>query len=116
CTDTARPVPTHVPTPVASDTNGPASGSSPSPTLPVAADLHGLVAYSTLAGDIWVMNADSSGRRQVTNAGGNDFDPSLSPDGRRVVFRTSRGTFRPDPNGTGVEGIFVIDLDGTHER
>jgi hypothetical protein len=26
------------------------------------------------------------------------------------------GPVRPDPNGTGVQGIFVIDLSGSHER
>src|SRR6266496_3469028 len=62
------------------------------------------------------MNADGSNRRRVTNAGGHDFDPSLSPVGTRMVFRTSRGHFERDPNGTGVEGIFVVNVDGSHER
>jgi Tol biopolymer transport system component len=85
---------------------------------PPASDLRGLIAYSTQAGDIWVMDADGSNRRQVTRTHDPDvdFDPSLSPDGRRVVFRTSRGRYVPDPNGTGVQGVFVIDLDASHER
>jgi TolB protein len=85
---------------------------------PPARDLRGLIAFSTQAGDIWVMDADGSNRRQVTRTRDPafDFDPSLSPDGRRVVFRTSRGRYLLDPNGTGVQGIFVIDLDGSHER
>jgi TolB protein len=85
---------------------------------PPARDLRGLIAYSTQAGDIWVMDADGSNRRQVTRTRDPafDFDPSLSPDGRRMVFRTSRGRYVPDPNGTGVQGIFVVDLDGSHER
>ena len=103
-------------------------GGTPSPTTrvrtsagsaaPPARDLRGLIAYSTQAGDIWVMNADGSKRRQVTGTRdpAYDFDPSLSPDGRRMVFRTSRGRYLPDPNGTGVQGIFVINLDGSHER
>jgi TolB protein len=85
---------------------------------PPASNLRGLVAYSTEDGAIWVMHADGSNRRQVTTTRhpAYDFDPSLSPDGRRVVFRTSRGRYAPDPNGTGVQGIFVIDVDGSHEH
>lgn len=81
---------------------------------PPARDLRGLIAYSTQAGDIWVMDADESNRRQVTRTRDPafDFDPSLSPDGRRVVFRTSRGRYVPDPNGT--ETIVTTDPDGTH--
>jgi Tol biopolymer transport system component len=96
----------------ATTSNG--AGASPPP----ARDLRGLIADSTQAGDIWVMGADGSNRRQVTKTRGPavDFDPSLSPDGRRLVFRTSRGRYAPDPNGTGVQGIFVVDLDGSHER
>jgi hypothetical protein len=54
------------------------------------------------------MDADGSNRRQVTRTRDPafDFDPSLSPDGRRVVFRTSRGRYAPDLMGTGVqEGV-----------
>jgi len=79
--------------------------------------LGGRVAYSTRAGDIWVMNADGSGRRRVTRSGsGHDFDPSWSPTGRAIVFRTSRGRYRPDPSGSGAEGIFVVDVKSRRER
>ena len=83
---------------------------------PRARHLRGVVAFSTAAGDIWVMNASGSHRRQVTHADGDNFDPSLAPDGRRLVFRTSRGTYAPDVSNTGVEGIFVINTDGSGER
>jgi len=63
--------------------------------------LRGRVAYSTRDGDIWVMNANGSGRRRVTRSGpGFDFDPSLSPNGRSIVFRTSRGRYIRDPEGS----------------
>jgi Tol biopolymer transport system component len=99
-------------------TRSPATTTRGGSAAPPARDLRGLIAYSTQAGDIWVMDADGSNRRQVTRTRDPafDFDPSLSPDGRRVVFRTSRGRYVPDPNGTGVQGIFVVDLDGSHER
>jgi Tol biopolymer transport system component len=86
-----------------------------STTRPVSAkSLSGTIAFSTQEGDIWVMDADGSRRRQVTDAGGFDFDPSFSPDGKRIVFRTTRGKYLPDPGGTGVEGISVVDADGSN--
>jgi Tol biopolymer transport system component len=79
--------------------------------------LRGRVAYSTSAGDIWVMNADGSHRIRVTRSGsGLDFDPSWSPRARALVFRTSRGDYRPDPRGSGAEGLFVVDVRSGRER
>jgi Tol biopolymer transport system component len=66
-------------------------------------------------GSIWVMNADGSGARQLTH-GGIDFDPSWSPDGTRLVFRTNRGHYGPDPQGVGTEGIFIVNTDGSGEH
>ncbi|HEY2938494.1 MAG TPA: hypothetical protein VGJ27_01645 [Gaiellaceae bacterium] len=85
--------------------------------IPVAdrASLRGRVAYSARGG-IWVMNANGSGRRRLTRSGrGVDFDPSWSPDGRAIVFRTSRGHLR-DPNGSGAEGIFVVNVRTRRQR
>ncbi len=57
--------------------------------------LFGRIAYSTRGGDIWVMNANGTCRHQVSHSGsGEDFDPSWSPDGKHLVFRTSRGHYR----------------------
>jgi Tol biopolymer transport system component len=79
--------------------------------------LFGRIAYSSRSGDIWVMNANGTCRHQVSHSGaGNDFDPSWSPDGKHLVFRTSRGHYLPDEYGTGLEGLFTIDVAGTNER
>ena len=79
--------------------------------------LHGKVAYSTRGGDIWVMNADGSGRRRITRSGpAVDFDPDFSPDGRHIVFRTSRGRHEPDLFGMGLDSIFVVDVRTRRER
>jgi Tol biopolymer transport system component len=83
-------------------------------TLPAATGLTGRIAYNGVDGDLWVMHADGSHRRQLTHSGaGSDFDPSWSPDGRRIVFRTSRGRHLPDPAGLGLDGIFVVNADGS---
>jgi TolB protein len=91
------------------------------PTGPITpaerSTLRGIVAYSTRDGDIWVMNANGTGRRRVTRSGrGFDFDPSLSPNGRSIVFRTSRGRYLRDPGGIGAEGIFVVDVRTRREH
>ncbi len=46
---------------------------------------------------IWLVRSDGSGLRQLTTDPGNDAMPTLSPDGRRVVFsRTVGESRRPD--------------------
>ena len=63
------------------------------------------------------MNANGACRHRVTRSGtGHDFDPSWAPDGTRLVFRTSRGHYQPDVYGNGLEGLFVVNVDGSHER
>ena len=87
--------------------------------IPPAAlsNLHGRIAYSTRRGDIWVMNANGTRRRRITHSGaGFDFDPSFSPDGRRIVFRTSRGRYAPDTRSIGLQGIFVVNVRTRRER
>jgi Tol biopolymer transport system component len=96
-------------------------GPAPRPTASAAArlpsGLTGRVAYNDVDGDLWVMNADGSGRRQVTHSGaGSDFDPSWSPDGTRIVFRTTRGRHLPDTATIGLDGIYVARTDGSGER
>ena len=58
--------------------------------------------------DIWVMNADGSGKRQVTDLEGASFAPFWHPSGDRILFSSNH----EDPAGREFE-IYMVDLDGT---
>jgi TolB protein len=45
--------------------------------------------------DLWLVNADGTGRRRLTTAPGNETHPSWAPDGQSIVF-TSDGESRGD--------------------
>lgn len=94
-----------------------AAGYPPAPR----SGLRGKIAFNGFRGGIWVMNADGSGRRKITNPrlapeGATDYDPSWSPDGKRIVFRTDRGHYVRDESGSGAQGIFVVDVRTRRER
>jgi TolB protein len=59
--------------------------------------------------DIYVVNADGSGLRKLTTDPAADFDPTWSPDGKRIAFRH-------ETNGDSSAEIYVIDVDGSHVR
>ena len=54
-------------------------------------------------GDIWIMNADGSGQRELFSSVENESYPSFSPDGSKIVFSSSRD---------GDSEIYVIDVTG----
>jgi Tol biopolymer transport system component len=62
--------------------------------------------FSRAAGndDIWVMNADGSSPKQLTNGPGSNFHPVASPDGQYVVFTSLRDSkvniWRMRPDGS----------------
>jgi Tol biopolymer transport system component len=58
-------------------------------------------------GDIWIMNADGSGRRQLTTDPHWDTGPSVSTDGRTIAFMSRR---------TNTESIWLMDIDGSNQR
>ncbi len=58
--------------------------------------------------DIWVMDADGSNKRQVTDLPGANFAPYWHPDGERILFSSNH----EDPQGREFE-IYMIGLDGT---
>jgi len=63
--------------------------------------------------NIYEINADGSGLRQVTSGGGHDFDPLYLPDGR-ILFTSSRDGEMDEYNHSPSEHLYVADLDGTN--
>jgi TolB protein len=59
--------------------------------------------------EIWVMNADGSNKRQITNLAGGSFAPYFTPDGKKIIFCTNY--FATDPRKRNFD-LVLIDLDG----
>jgi TolB protein len=57
--------------------------------------------------DVWAIRADGTGLTKLTHSPGHDFDPSWSPDGKRIAFRSER---------SGEPEIWVMHADGTGQR
>ncbi len=58
--------------------------------------------------DIWVMKADGTGKRRVTNNGAANFAPYFFPDGKRIIFSSNMN----DPRGRNFD-LYAINIDGT---
>ena len=101
-TDTPTPEePTATPTPPPTDTPPPTFTPTVTPTP--TPSLQGKLVFQRCSGcEIYVINADGTGLRQLTDG----LDPAWSPDGKRVAFTRWR---KPSP------GIYVIDEDGKNE-
>jgi uncharacterized protein YraI len=102
---------TDAPTPLAAPvapSSTPAAGSSAQAT-PSSVPLSGsgtegkLVFQASTGGDIYVINANGTGLKRLTNG----YDPALSPDGTKVVF----GRWDSFPRG-----IWAINTDGSDEH
>ncbi|RPI15158.1 MAG: hypothetical protein EHM58_14730 [Ignavibacteriae bacterium] len=58
--------------------------------------------------EIFVMNADGSNKRQVTNNGFANFGPYFFPDGKKIIFCSNLG----DPKRREFD-LYAINIDGT---
>ena len=58
--------------------------------------------------EIWVMNADGSSQRQITNLGGANFAPFFTPDGGRIIFSSN---YR-NPRSRNFD-LYLVNLDGS---
>ena len=66
------------------------------------------VVYTSLASgnrDLWIMNADGTGQKQLTTDPKPDDSPRVSPDGRYIVFNSERGA---------LPSIWRMDIDGSN--
>jgi Tol biopolymer transport system component len=66
--------------------------------------------FGQLAGkaDVWIMQSDGRNRRSLTeNSDANDGLAAFSPDGKTLVFRSSRG---------GQSDLYLMDVDGGNLR
>jgi eukaryotic-like serine/threonine-protein kinase len=69
----------------------------------------GRIAFSSMASgnpDIWVINSDGSGEKQLTANIGANYHPAVSPRGRYIAFTCYRG---------GVFKICRMDADGSNQ-
>ena len=64
--------------------------------------------------EIYVMDNDGGNPRRLTNNPDGDFQPSWSPDGKRIVFRSNRDGLM-GPFGT-TSDIYVMDADGGNQQ
>jgi len=58
--------------------------------------------------ELFVMNADGTQKRQITNNGAANFGPFFHPDNRRIIFASNMG----DPKGRNFD-LYMINLDGS---
>ena len=69
-------------------------------------DRAGRIAFDNFE-DVWTINADGTALMRLTHSAQPEFDPSWSPDGTRIAFRSER---------SGKPEIWVMDADGAHQR
>jgi Tol biopolymer transport system component len=68
----------------------------------------GKIVYDSAASghlDLWVSDSNGTGQKQLTADAGNNSWPSVSPDGRYIVFVSDR---------TGANHLWRIDIDGSN--
>ena len=58
--------------------------------------------------ELWLMRADGTEQRQLTNNGGASFAPYFVPDGKRIIFASNM----KDPHGGNFD-LYLINRDGT---
>ena len=110
-----------------------AAGSSSASTVAAAGDfqLQSTIAFTSTrdappgtptplltAAEIYLMNPDGTNPRRLTNNTYGDAFPTLSPDGKRIVFDSNRLTAGTVCNGTtynNISDLFLMNTDGSEQ-
>jgi Tol biopolymer transport system component len=64
--------------------------------------------------DLWIMDADGSSKRRLTDNGAVNWAPSWHPDGKRIIFSSNMDDWREAMKTFGHNfELYLIDVDGT---
>src|SRR2546426_1083458 len=89
----------------------------PNFSQPAQAVSNGKIAFvSDRDGDsaIYVMNADGTGQKRLTNDTHGDVEPAFSPYGTKIAFSSNRdGILEGDPQNY---EIYVMNIDGSNQQ
>ena len=68
--------------------------------------------------DIWIMNADGTNARALTQGDNVDWFPRISPDGSTVLFNRSKGGWVPENDANYPEkwDLWMVDISGENAR
>ena len=83
-----------------------AASSAPVPTDEDRSSLSGRIAFDDFQ-DVWTVDADGTKLARLTQSAWPEFDPTWSPDGTQIAFRSERD---------GEPEIWVMNADGTGQR
>ncbi len=78
------------------------------------ADYENLLSQNLIRGgrlEVFVMDADGSNKRQITDNGSSNFAPFFHPNGEQIIFSSNTG----DPSGRFFD-LYLINVDGTGLR